>query len=161
MHLIDMYAVDCQHIRSSNEKTVESLFRIRNSVIQIKHSEILVIFEILQNLHPMVRSVEFLIGLTYSYLLRICSECVEILLMHGATVLIHDAVLGRTPLHAAGKDIPNTQISHKSMYITISWEVEYIQDFNLSNMKSSYIFKLIMVTQIASELFYKMRMFPM
>jgi hypothetical protein len=31
--------------------------------------------------------------------------------MHGATVLIHDAVLGRTPLHAAGKDIPNiTQI---------------------------------------------------
>lgn len=33
----------------------------------------------------------------------LCSECVEILLMHGATVLLHDAVMRRTPLHAAGE----------------------------------------------------------
>ena len=33
----------------------------------------------------------------------VCSECVEILLMHGATVLLHDAVMRRTPLHAAGE----------------------------------------------------------
>ena len=37
------------------------------------------------------------------YLNFIFSECVEILLMHGATVYVHDAVLRRTPLHAAGK----------------------------------------------------------
>ena len=32
----------------------------------------------------------------------IFSECIEVLLMHGATILVHDSVTKRTPLHASG-----------------------------------------------------------
>lgn len=33
------------------------------------------------------------------------TECVETLLLQGATILVHDHELRRTPLHAAGKQI--------------------------------------------------------
>jgi hypothetical protein len=32
--------------------------------------------------------------------------------MHGATVLVHDAVMRRTPLHAAGEEMTTTLHNH-------------------------------------------------
>ena len=34
------------------------------------------------------------------------TECVETLLLQGATILVHDNITRRTPLHAAGNDFP-------------------------------------------------------
>jgi len=33
------------------------------------------------------------------------TECVETLLLQGATILVHDNISRRTPLHAAGKSL--------------------------------------------------------
>jgi hypothetical protein len=56
-------------------------------------------------------------SLNLSSLLCIYSECVEILLMHGATVVVHDAVMRRTPLHAAGEEMPTALHNHFALLL--------------------------------------------
>ena len=46
------------------------------------------------------------------------AECVESLIMQGATILVHDSVSKRTPLHASGKFGQVWYLSLSSFYRT-------------------------------------------
>ena len=44
------------------------------------------------------------------------TECVETLLLQGATILVHDNITRRTPLHAAGNGISRTEKCFKRIF---------------------------------------------